>query len=736
MADAAPERLTSPSPQCPRLGRWYAVVFLAAVLMGAPALRGTFLGGDDIQLVRNHVLVNQPSFAHFVKLFAIAHRDLYQPVAMVSFQLDFVVVNALGGAPQEAGGVPHAWVFHATNVLLHGLCAVLVCALAARVTRSGTLALVAGLIFALHPLNVETVAWINGRMTLLSTLFLLAALLLLERYRRDGGWWRGAVAVALVALCHMSKVRPELPLLLAVPVLVAWQRPARGWWLAWGAVALATAFFVVLNLQFSQGMLEEGAKFLHGPRIVRTVLALGWYVTRIFVPLGLSPYHPTPPAVTWHQPGLLVAALAVVAALVAVAASIRWTRLGWAGALWMLLALGATLPLVASRNLAFADRYMYLPLAGVVWPLAALLLVVARRVPRTLACTVGLVLAVAFAAVSWHTIGYYRDNVTRAARMAELYPGYPKVRLAYAQALLGANQLDRADALARELTSASDSSVASEAWQALGQIADERGDPDEALRDFQAAVQAAPDTALAHAHLGKALLAANRVEEAARELARAADLAPNYNPALLDLAQAYWQLGRTDDARRVYTQVLGNNPYDTAALVGLAQLDIAGGDYAAALDRLATAGRITPRDPQVRALDAWARYMAGDWPGAAGQVREALALAPDQPLGRIVSVGLALAQGAPAQALAITSELTKERVLDDAALFDAFAGVVQMLAQRDTENPWPYYVMAMACHATGRDEAAHMAADAFKQMNGDPQWHQRIDALLAEGREK
>ena len=88
--------------------------------MGLPSLRGGFLAGDDIRLVRDHVLVNHPSVDHAIKLFRPdANRDLYQPIPLLTFAANFAVVHAVGLTAQAEGERAGAWVVHLTNVLSH-----------------------------------------------------------------------------------------------------------------------------------------------------------------------------------------------------------------------------------------------------------------------------------------------------------------------------------------------------------------------------------------------------------------------------------------------------------------------------------------------------------------------------------------------------------------------------------------------------------------------------------------
>jgi hypothetical protein len=116
------------SPASKTLVVWLAVaVAIVAVVTGLPSLRGGFLAGDDLHLILNHILVNHPTWGHALELLTLrAHRDLYQPVPLLTYSLDFVVVNALGLLPTTEGPHAGAWIFHLTNVLVHAVNAALV----------------------------------------------------------------------------------------------------------------------------------------------------------------------------------------------------------------------------------------------------------------------------------------------------------------------------------------------------------------------------------------------------------------------------------------------------------------------------------------------------------------------------------------------------------------------------------------------------------------------------------
>jgi len=262
---------------------WLVVV--AALLMGLPTLRGRFVGGDDHRLVLDHVLVSRPSWSHAVQLLGMVHRDLYQPLPLLSFSAEFAVLRALGLQADLTGPGGGAWLFHLTNVLLHGLNAWLVWRLIRRLHPDWRVAACAGVLFAIHPLQVEVVAWVNGRMMLMSTLFVLLTLQAWLRFldlgeprgsRADGrselrasaraggrseprasaraddlseprasaraesrpshglpsstgqSWVLGLIVLLCVTAAMMSKVRVSMPVLMLVVAVAS--RNARGAW--------------------------------------------------------------------------------------------------------------------------------------------------------------------------------------------------------------------------------------------------------------------------------------------------------------------------------------------------------------------------------------------------------------------------------------------------------------------------------------------------------------------------
>lgn len=613
-----------------------AIAAAACVAM-APSLRGGFLSGDDYQFVRDHVLVNRPSLPHAGKLFSIVHRDLYQPVPLLSLQVDYAVIRALGFPPEPGTHPAGVWWFHLTNVLLHAGCAVLVFALVRRFARDEWIGFAAAVLFAVHPLAAETVAWVSGRMMLLSTLFALGAALAYDRLAGRPNLRTGVIALSLVALCMMSKVRVSLPLLVCTGWVLRAAPPPRGWWAWWAAGAALTVGFAGLNLYAGGEFISGGAEQFAGSRVARSAAAIGWYLTRIITPVGLSPLHPAPPDLGWSDGLVLVGVVAIVAASVAAVISARKTRVGWVGLGWFAAAIVSTLPLFASRNLLVAERYAYLSNVGLFWIVGAAAAGVHRRltsrtnatVTRNVTVFAATVIFVALIAVSWRTVAYYRDNVTRSARFADLYGHIPGQHVRHGWSLLDAGRPQAAIAEALIDYERHGESVACDAHQLIAMAHLAEGRTADAIESLQKAIAADPENGMANYRLALALERNGQMDQAIEALTRAAKLLPNYSPAILRLADILSKQGRFETAAELYVQALENNPYDPHATMALAELEINLGQFDAAAGRLAGLLNWMPEHPAAWVNLGVCRAATGQFAEAAAAYQSALQFDPD-----------------------------------------------------------------------------------------------------------
>jgi len=293
--------------------------------------------------------------------FSETHGANWHPVTWLAHMLDFELLGDDPGA------------HHAASVAWHALCTALLFLLLEGATgRAGASALVAAL-FALHPLHVESVAWVAERKDLVSTAFALLAMMAHVSFARRSGVWRRAAVVAFMALSLMAKpTYVTLPFLLLV--LDHWPLARRG--LRRLVLEKAPLFalslaFAVLTFVVQRAGGAMRAAIPLPERLENAVVSYVLYLEKALWPAHLSFHYPHP-----SLPGSTPLGAATVAAsaaiLVAISAAVFRSRrpemrAGW---LWYVISLVPTIGVVQVGTQAMADRYSYLPLVGPFWMLA------------------------------------------------------------------------------------------------------------------------------------------------------------------------------------------------------------------------------------------------------------------------------------------------------------------------------------------------------------------------------
>ncbi len=611
------------------------ILLVIGVVAGWPSIHGGFLSGDDYHLIRDHVLVNHPSLEHAVKLFTIVHRDLYQPIPLLSFQIDFAIIRQLGLQPVTDGPQAGAWVFHLTNILLHAINGLCVFFVVARLSRDRTVGFVAALLFACHPLASEPIGWLNGRMMMLSTLFTLLSLVAFDRFGEKTTWWRAALTVLCVVAAHMSKVSLAIPFLLLVFPLMRRQMPGRGWWMLWAVVFAVTVGFGGYNVYTSEEMFDRAEGEMAGPPVVNVILALGQYFRHFVAPIGLSSWYPPPNNVGFGHPDFVAALVTVLLVGVIALACVRRTWVPILALIWFMAAVGPTLPFFPARRALAADRYVYLPNVGLCWLAGcAIVWIVGRWKPsataaKRYAVAVGVVAAGCLMPGLWNALGFYRDNIAASDRIATCFPDEPGVYDASAWARYREGQYAEAIEVAqRELDQHYDV-MAHKVFMVVGMSQYRLGRIDDAIDTLRAAVAHKPDYGKCYSRLAQVLAAAGQTEEAIVQYERAAEIMPFYNPGLLPLARLYRETGRLADARSTYEQVLRNNPYDVHAHLAMAELDLADDRNAKAADRLKELLGWMPENSVARTNLAVAFDRLGDTAAARNAYERAIVDAPN-----------------------------------------------------------------------------------------------------------
>jgi tetratricopeptide (TPR) repeat protein len=493
------------------------------------------------------------------------HAGNWHPLTWLSHMLD---VEWFG---MDAGK------HHLTSALLHAGTTVLLFLLLRGLTAApGRSAFVAAL-FGVHPLHVESVAWIAERKDVLSTLFWVLTLLAYVVYVRRPSLGRYLTVVITFALGLMAK-----PMLVTLPFVLLlldfW--PLKRSFAVSGArrvllyeklplLALALASSVAtLVVQQQAGAVAALDRLPLDRRVANAIVAYVTYVTRAVWPADLAAIYPYPGALSpW-----LVAFTAVALVLVSIAAvrAIRVVPYVFVGWFWYLGTLAPVIGLIQVGGQPTADRYTYVPLIGlsimVAWGAADR---VARRPAWRAALGAGALLVVmASAAASRRQVGYWRDSVALWQHAIEATAGNYRAYGNLGHALAERGQWDAAIARYREaLTIKPDFA---EIHHRLGLALADRGRMTEAIRSYREALRLLPDYVHAHNNLGLALVAEGQIDEAAGHFLDAVRLDPTLAQAHSNLGVARARQGRLDEAVRHFSEALRIAPDSADAHANLA----------------------------------------------------------------------------------------------------------------------------------------------------------------------
>jgi tetratricopeptide (TPR) repeat protein len=460
----------------------------------------------------------------FIWAFTATYASNWHPLTWLSHMLD---VQLFGLHPG-----PH----HLVNVLFHVINTVLLFLLLLRMTGAYRQSVFVAALFALHPLHVESVAWVAERKDVLSAFFWMLSLLLYAWYAKRTGPARYLLTLCAFALGLMSK-----PMLVTLPIVLllmdywplgrlqfgqAGSPKLRGrestyqtplprhlLWEKVPFIALAAASSVItLYAQHKGGAMSSVTAV---PFIFRSVNALWAYVlylTKMVWPVNLAVIYPLPPALTIAQGVFAGAFLGGVSILVIRSAKQHpYFLVGW---LWYLVTLVPVIGLVQVGSQSMADRYTYLPLIGIFIMLAWGMQMAAgdsryRRI--ALSAAAGFIL-LASASGTWLQLSYWKDSVTLFSHAAKAVDNNYIAHENLGYALARQDRLD--EAIYHYAEALGVSPDYERALIGMGNVLISQGKIEEAISYTNKALLIKPGSADAHFNMGFALMKQGKDQEA------------------------------------------------------------------------------------------------------------------------------------------------------------------------------------------------------------------------------
>jgi len=557
----------------PAQGR-HALAMLALVLLTTaaflPVTGADFINYDDPRYVTGNPAVLKGLDAEGLRwAFTTLHAANWHPLTWISHQLDVTLFGLRAG--------PH----HLTSLLLHTGSTLLLLLLLNALTGAWWLSFLTAALFAIHPLRVESVAWISERKDVLSVLLGLATLMSYLRYARRPGIGRYLIVIAAFSLGLMAK-----PMLVTLPFLLL----LLDWWplgRLYGATKPVASFpmlfpwrlliekapllllaaassVVTYTAQQRGGAIRPTEAFPLALRVENALVSAGRYISHALWPHDLIPFYRHPGnGIPLRELLFTVVFLVAVTFLAFAARKHRpWLLTGW---LWFLGTLVPVLGLIQVGLQGMADRYSYLPLTGlfiaISWEIGSRPSRTGRS--RTVRGVALVSVILALTLLTWRQTTFWSNTLNLFTRVVSVDPGNFT-----GYNMLGSYHLtnhEPAKAVPLFRTALQIMPAYKDSRFNLGLALAELGDSAGAIEQFTALLRVNPNDAECLYNLGKALLELGRASEALRSLDAAQALNPAEPAILFSRGLAFTQLDRMAEAAGDFRKVLELDPENTEA---------------------------------------------------------------------------------------------------------------------------------------------------------------------------
>lgn len=568
-----------------------ALVLIAGVLIVfLPTLRNGFVWDDMQYILGNAHVTSGLTQVNLRWALTSFEAGNWHPLTWVSHMLD---VELFGLDPRG---------HHLANVLIHLGNTLLLFVLLLRLTGAAWKGFLVAALFAVHPLHVESVAWIAERKDVLSTFFGFLAVYAHCRYARKPGLSRYlAVVFLFVAVLAAKQMLVTLPCLLLLldfwPLgrlgVSSWRRPVLE---KIPLFALAALFGSVAML--AQGSANAFSSYPLAARVSNAIVSYLRYCQKTVAPVDLAVFYPHPQLTL--PLGLTIAAFLALTTMTVLAGAGRhrrpWLTVGW---LWFLWTLFPVIGLIQVGEQAMADRYSYVPIIGLfilaVWGAAEF--ATPRPALRTLMAGAASVTLIGLSTTSLVQVGHWQSNLTLFFHAAQAVPGNWTAHFQLGS--LYQRQGRDAEAIEQYLAAISARAGFSEALNNLGMVFAGRGDPAQAATWYRAAIRADAGNWEAHNNLGGALMEHELYREAQTCFLQASRLQPEAPEPQLNLGLLLLRERRWVEAMAPLASVVQIQPNSATARNALGIALFRQGRHEEAAASFREALRLNPGDGEI-----------------------------------------------------------------------------------------------------------------------------------------
>ncbi|MCX5707968.1 MAG: tetratricopeptide repeat protein [Candidatus Omnitrophica bacterium] len=532
-------------------------ILVITIFSFLPVLKNNFVNWDDPQYTLENSAIRALTPANLKKAFSCYYASNYQPLTMLSYSLDYHFFKL---DPQA---------YHWTNLILHLLNCLLVFWLLYAFSNSVFIAFLTALFFGIHPLHVESVAWISERKDVLYALFFLGALVSYQYFLRNNYRFKFycLTFVLFILACLSKSMAVTLPLVLLLFDHFSGRKlDKRVFREKAPFIVIAVIFgFVALFSQYTGGALRYDHMFSFLERMFIFTSGLVFYLLKLIFPLKLSCIYLIPNVSFAEFPKWFLVSPLLVAGIAAIVYySKKYTGKIVFGTLFFLFTLLPVSQLIPFGNALAADRYTYVPAIGLFFLVAELFCwLYARRIPYLsiwkVVFTVFLIAWVGvLGSLTWQRAQVWKNSLSL---FNDVLRQYPQASFAY---------INRGGAYL------------------------ELKDRDKAAADFRTAIKLDPNFAFAYVNLCDVDNLSGKYEEAVLNCKTALRLDPAKVKAYFNLGNAYVSLGQKPEAIEVYKKAISLDPDYVGAYQNLAAVYMSLKDYRQAFGLLKKALELNP----------------------------------------------------------------------------------------------------------------------------------------------
>jgi protein O-mannosyl-transferase len=629
MKGSGTRREINSAPEPPRIG--LLCLFLAALTLLAfhrALVNGFFPDLDDnLYVTHNPHVLSGLSAANARWAFETFDANNWHPLTWLSLQLDAALW----------GGYPFG--FHATNLLLHTANVLLLFGWLWRLTGRIWPSTVVAALFAVHPLHVESVAWISERKDVLSTFFWMLGIHAYVSYVQRPGSGRYLRVVLCLILGLLSK-----PMLVTFPcvlfLLDYWplgrlDRHSAGRLIMEKLPLLAfAAASAYVTVEAQQWVTQSLTRYSFAVRLENACLSYIQYLGMTFWPLKLAFYYPHPGSSIATQAALAAAALLIAISILSVqlAARAPYLPVGW---FWYLGTLVPVIGIVQVGGQAMADRYTYVPLIGIFIVLAwgACDLAVRFSVPLRVPIQVAIVLIAACVVLTWQQVGYWKNGETMLRHTIDVTTDNYRAHSNLAQHLI------------------------------------DRGKHSDARRELLEALKIKPDEAIACYHMGLLDVRERNFRSARDWFEKAIGSRPQFIEAHIELARTFMRLKQKQEGMVEFEKALAIDPLSPRAHQALAVELVEEGKLEEAKRHLLEVMQVSGRDPKSKMMLALVDDRLGQFAEAAALYADVIQAVPRDAEAYYQLARVRLHENRPVEAIRPAAEAVK--LQSDSAVYRA-----------------------------------------------------------------